>query len=74
MKFHDVDVEWGNHDISWMGAACGNQALVANAVRIALGYNNFDVLEDGYGINLRSLSLFAADVYRDDPCSCFKIH
>ena len=74
MKFHDVDIEWGNHDISWMGAACGNQALVANAVRIALGYNNFDVLEDGYGINLRPLSLFAADVYREDPCSCFRIH
>lgn len=74
MRFHDVDIQWGNHDISWMGAACGNQACIANVVRIALSYNNFDVLEDGYGINLRSLSLFAAQVYGDDPCDRFRIH
>ena len=71
MNFHDVDIEWGNHDISWMGAACGNKALIANVLRIATGYNSFDVLEDGYGINLRPLSMFAAEMYGDDPCECF---
>ena len=48
MDYHSVDIQWGNHDISWMGAACGNQALIANVIRIALSYNNFDLLEDGY--------------------------
>lgn len=72
MKFHDVDIQWGNHDISWMGAACGNPACVCNVLRIAISYNSFDVLEDGYGINLRPLSMFAAKVYRDDPCIRFQ--
>ena len=71
MHFHDVDIQWGNHDISWMGAATGNPACVCNVVRIAISYNSFDVLEDGYGINLRPLSMFAAHVYRDDPCKKF---
>ncbi len=71
MRFHDVDIQWGNHDISWMGAACGNPACVCNVLRIAISYNSFDVLEDGYGINLRPLSMFAAKVYRDDPCIRF---
>ncbi len=71
MHFHDVDIQWGNHDISWMGAASGNPACVCNVLRIAISYNSFDVLEDGYGINLRPLSMFAAKVYRDDPCSLF---
>ena len=71
MHFHDVDIQWGNHDISWMGAATGNPACVCNVVRIAISYNSFDVLEDGYGINLRPLSMFAAHVYRDDPCEKF---
>ena len=53
MKIHDVDIQWGNHDISWMGAASGNRALIANVIRISMRYNNFDVLEDGYGLNLR---------------------
>lgn len=74
MNFHDVDIQWGNHDISWMGAACGNTACIANVLRIATGYNSFDVLEDGYGINLRPLSMFAAEVYGDDPCERFKPH
>ena len=47
MKIHDVDIQWGNHDISWMGAASGNRALIANVIRISMRYNNFDVLEDG---------------------------
>ena len=71
MHFHDVEFQWGNHDISWMGAATGNPACVCNVLRIAISYNSFDVLEDGYGINLRPLSMFASKVYRDDPCSQF---
>lgn len=63
MHFHDVDIQWGNHDISWMGAATGNRACICNVLRMALGYNGFDVLEDGYGINLRPLSMFAERVY-----------
>ena len=74
MNFHDVDIQWGNHDIDWMGAACGNTACIANVLRIGISYNSFDALEDGYGINLRPLSMFAAEIYRNDPCSCFKMH
>ena len=69
-----VDFEWGNHDISWMGAASGCRALIANVVRIALGYNSYDVLEDGYGLNLRPLSVFAERVYGADPCAEFYPH
>ncbi len=69
-----VDIQWGNHDISWMGAAAGNRALMANVIRIAISYNNFDLLEDAYNINLRPLALFAAEVYKDDPCDIFMPH
>ncbi len=72
MQFHDVDIQWGNHDISWMGAATGNLASICVVLRIAISYNSFDVLEDGYGINLRPLSMFAASVYKDDPCERFQ--
>jgi fructose-1,6-bisphosphatase-3 len=71
LQFHDVDIQWGNHDISWMGAATGNLACICNVLRIAISYNSFDVLEDGYGINLRPLSMFAARIYRNDPCERF---
>ena len=71
MNHPSIDVQWGNHDIIWMGAALGNRSLVANVVRIALGYNNYDSLEDGYGINLRPLHSFAMDIYGDDPCERF---
>lgn len=74
MTFDHIDVQWGNHDISWMGAASGNTALIANVIRIALGYNSYDVLEDGYGLNLRPLSIFATETYRDDPCTLFYPH
>ena len=74
MNFHDVDIEWGNHDAEWMGAACGNPACIASVLRIATSYNSFDVLEDGYGINLRPLSMYAEEVYGDDPCDCFRPH
>ncbi|MGN0297800.1 MAG: fructose-1,6-bisphosphatase [Lachnospiraceae bacterium] len=73
MKFHDVDIQWGNHDMSWMGAASGNRALMANVVRMGISYNTFDGLEDGYGINLRALSEFASRVYKSDPCERFQI-
>ena len=66
-----VDIQWGNHDILWMGAAAGNRSCIANAVRICLRYNNYDFLEDGYGINIRPLAMFAMHVYENDPCECF---
>lgn len=71
MSMRDVDVQWGNHDISWMGAASGNYALIANVIRIAMRYNNFDVLEDGYGLNLRALAVFAAEAYKEDECKLY---
>ncbi len=74
MQFHDVDIQWGNHDISWMGAATGNRACICNVLRIAISYNSFDVLEDGYGINLRPLSMFAANIYKNDLCTRFVPH
>lgn len=74
MQFSDVDVQWGNHDIVWMGAAAGNEPCMAIVVRIGIAYNSFDFMEDGYGINLRPLSSFAAEVYGDDPCERFKVH
>lgn len=67
----DIDIQWGNHDISWIGAASGNPALVANVIRIAMRYNSFDLLEDGYGLNLRALAVFAAEVYKNDNCELF---
>lgn len=73
-RFHDVDIQWGNHDIGWLGAAAGNLACVASVLRRCVGYNNFDQLEDGYNINLRPLSMFAARVYADDPCQRFTPH
>lgn len=69
-----VDIQWGNHDIQWMGAAAGSQVCVAGVVRLAISYNNFDLLEDSYGINLRPLSVFASTAYKDDPCKLFKPH
>jgi len=74
MKFHDVDFQWGNHDIVWMGAATGNWACITNVIRMNISYNNFDMLEIGYGINLRPLAVFAAKVYADDPCTHFAPH
>lgn len=71
LSMHDVDIQWGNHDISWIGAAAGCDALVANVIRISMRYNNFDVLEDGYGLNLRALAVFAGEVYKEDDCSSY---
>lgn len=74
MKLRDVDIQWGNHDISWMGAASGNRALIANVIRISMRYNNFDLLEDGYGLNLRALAVFASETYKQDDCALFMPH
>lgn len=71
MNFHSLDIQWGNHDILWMGAACGNEASIANVVRICARYNNIGLLEDGYGINTRPLSTFALETYQNDPCQNF---
>ncbi len=71
MDFHDVDFQWGNHDILWMGAATGNWACITNVLRINIKYNNFDMMEVGYGINLRPLATMAAEIYADDPCEAF---
>ena len=71
MRHHDVDIQWGNHDVLWMGAATGQPACVASTIRICLHYGNLDVLEDGYGINMLPLATFALETYGDDPCECF---
>ena len=74
LSFHDVDIQWGNHDVDWMGASSGNPACIANVLRIATSYNNFDMLEDGYGINIRPLSMLAQEIYGEDPCTFFYPH
>ena len=70
-NYHSVDVQWGNHDISWMGAAAGCQALICNVIRIQARYCNLDTIEDDYGINLIPLATFAMEKYADDPCTLF---
>ena len=70
-NYHDVDIQWGNHDILWMGAAAGNTACIANVIRICTRYDNLHTLEVGYGISLRPLITFALKTYGDDPCACF---
>ena len=63
MEYHSLDIEWGNHDILWMGAACGNEASIATVVKNNMKYNNIQILESGYGISLRSLVLFGEKTY-----------
>lgn len=69
--YHNFDIQWGNHDLLWIGAAAGNRASVANVIRMCLRFGNLATLEDGYGINLLPLATFAMDTYGDDPCSLF---
>ncbi|MCR8745377.1 fructose-1,6-bisphosphatase [Romboutsia lituseburensis] len=71
MDYHSVDIQWGNHDILWMGAAAGEKTCIANALRISARYANLDIIEDIYGINLLPLATFAMDVYKDDSCDSF---
>ncbi len=73
MNYHSVDIQWGNHDIVWMGAACGHLACIATVIRIAVRYGSLDTLEDGYGINLIPLATFALDTYQDVNCDAFAI-
>ena len=68
------DIQWGNHDALWMGAAAGNDACIANVLRLSLRYGNMATLEDGYGINLVPLATFALDTYGEDPCEGFMPH
>ncbi len=69
--YHNLDIQWGNHDILWMGAAAGNECCIANVLRTSMRYANLVTLEDGYGINLLPLATFAMDTYANDPCKCF---
>ena len=71
VDYQDVDVQWGNHDILWMGAAAGGDACIANVIRICLRYANMETLEHGYAVSLLPLASFAIDVYGDDPCRPF---
>lgn len=70
-QFNSYDIQWGNHDALWMGAAAGNDACIANVLRISLRYNNMSTLEEGYGINLVPLATFAMETYADDHCKGF---
>lgn len=72
-KYHSLDIQWGNHDVMWMGSAAGNTACIANIIRNSVRYGNIDVLEDGYGINMIPLATFAMSTYADDDCHCFTI-
>jgi len=73
-EYHSVDVQWGNHDIVWMGAASGHLACIATVIRTSVRYGNLDILEDGYGINLIPLVTFSMETYRDTDCSVFAIN
>ncbi|SEA95174.1 fructose-1,6-bisphosphatase-3 [Pseudobutyrivibrio sp. ACV-2] len=74
MHYHSVDIQWGNHDVVWMGAATGQLACIATVLRFSARYGNLDILEDGYGINLLPLFKFAMDTYKEDSCDCFALH
>ena len=71
-NYHSVDIQWGNHDILWMGAAAGSEACIATVIRICARYVNLDTIEDGYGINMLPLATFALEFYKDDDCNAFK--
>lgn len=70
-NYHNFDIQWGNHDILWMGAAAGNDCCMANVIRMSMRYGNLATLEDGYGINLLPLATFAMDTYGDDTCDIY---
>lgn len=72
MTKHDYDIQWGNHDIEWMGAAMGNPALIATVLRVSIRYANIETLEEGYGINLLPLANFAMETYGNDPCAIWQ--
>ncbi len=74
MKHHSVDIQWGNHDVAWMGAAAGCPALICTVIRNSARYGNLNTLEEGYGINLIPLARFALEQYENDPCDRFHIN
>ena len=71
MDYHNLDIQWGNHDVVWMGAAAGSSACMANVIRTALRYANMETLQNGYAISLLPLATFAMEAYEDDPCTIF---
>lgn len=71
MKYHSIDIQWGNHDIIWMGAAAGSEACIFNVIRICARYNNLDILEEGYGINIRTITEFAMEEYANSNTNIF---
>ena len=71
-EYNNLDIQWGNHDILWIGAALGNKACIANVIRICCRYNNNDILEEAYGINLLPFATFAMKYYGNDPCKRFR--
>ena len=73
-QYHNFDIQWGNHDALWMGAAAGNDCCIANVLRLSLRYGNLTTLEEGYGINLVPLATFAMETYAQDPCTQFVPH
>lgn len=73
MNLHSVDIQWGNHDAVWIGAACGNLTCIATLLRLTARYANLDIVEDGYGINLIPLMRLAMSEYANDPCTCFNV-
>lgn len=72
MNYHSVDIQWGNHDVLWMGAAAGSEACIATVLRICAKYSNLDTIENGYGINILPLATFALAFYGKDNCEAFK--
>lgn len=71
MDYHSLDIQWGNHDISWMGAASGSKACICNVIRVSCRYYNLNTIEESYGINLIPLATFAMEAYKDDDCEGF---
>ena len=71
-EYNNLDIQSGNHDILWIGAALGNKACIANVIRICCRYNNNDILEEAYGINLLPFATFAMKYYGNDPCKRFR--
>lgn len=71
MEHHSLDIQWGNHDIVWMGASLGQRGCIAHVVRNCARYGNLSILEDAYGINVLPLASFALEAYKDDPCVAF---
>lgn len=73
MEYHSLDIQWGNHDVVWMGASVGQRACIATVIRNSIRYKNIDILEDGYGINMMPLATFAMEAYAGDPCKIFEM-